>query len=103
MNLYKSFKKLCTPASLYLVLSLLGLIMVAYQNMYNTHTLCIGNYSCSVPNMMLIYFFNLIYILFWTWVLQLICKSGWASISWLLVLFPFVLVFLFVFLGMNEN
>lgn len=103
MDLLKQFKKLCTPASIYLVLALLSLIMVIYQNMNNSHTLCIGNYSCSVPNMLVIYFLNLVYILFWTWVLQLICKAGWASVSWALVLFPFVMVFLFVLLGMNQN
>jgi hypothetical protein len=41
---------------------------------------------------------KLIYILFWSWVLNLICKDGHTGISWLLVLFPFIL--LFVMMGL---
>jgi hypothetical protein len=41
---------------------------------------------------------ELLYIFFWTWVLNLICKDGHTTISWLLVLFPFIL--LFVMMGL---
>jgi len=98
----KSFKKLCTPAALYFVLSMIALVMMVVQNYHNTHTLCLGNYSCSVPSVMMVLVLNLVYILFWTWILQLICKSGWSIISWVLVLFPFVVISLFVILGMTQ-
>ena len=102
MQLYKTFKKLCTPAALYFVLSILALLMLVFQNMNNTHTLCVGNFSCPVPNVTLVFIINLLYILFWTWILNLICKSGWKWVSWLLVLFPFIVIFLLVLLGMSQ-
>ena len=103
MNIFKEFKKLCTPAALYLVLSLLALFIVIIQNLNNSHTLCVGNYSCPMVNLPLFYILNLVYLLFWTWILNLICKSGWNIISWILVLFPFILAFIIVILGMSQN
>jgi hypothetical protein len=40
---------------------------------------------------------KVVYIMFWTWVLNLMCKDGHTGIAWFLVLLPFVL--LFVILG----
>jgi hypothetical protein len=45
---------------------------------------------------LLLFVVKLIYILFWTWILNLICKDGHSGISWLLVLVPFVLMFFVV-------
>ncbi len=103
MNLYKNFTKLCTPAGLYLVLSTLALFFLIYQNITNKHTICVGNYSCSVHSVSFIFMLQFLYILFWTWILNLICKSGWNIISWILVLFPFILAFFIVVLGMSQN
>ena len=103
MNLYNKFSKLCTPASLYFVVSLFALLLVVLQNLQNKHTLCVGNFSCSVPNVTMIFLMNFVYILFWTWILNLICKAGWKMLSWALVLFPFIVVFLMVILGMSQN
>jgi hypothetical protein len=94
----KKLKELCSPALIYFLISIISLIILFIQNIYNVHSYHIGNYSCRVPNTMLIFFFKLIYILFWTWILNLICKDGHSGISWLLVLFPFIL--LFVILGL---
>jgi hypothetical protein len=44
----------------------------------------------------LVFIIKLIYILFWTWVLNLICKDGHTNISWLLVLLPFILLFVMI-------
>ena len=101
MNLVKTFKKLCMPSALYFVLAILSLILLVFQNMNNSHTLCVGNYSCPVPNVTLVFVINLVYIIFWTWVLNLICKAGWNWLSWFLVLFPFIVISLFVLLGMT--
>ncbi len=102
MNLVKTYNSLCSPAALYLVLSLFAFFILIFQNINNRHTLCIGNYSCPVSNVSLIFVLDLILIIFWTWVLNLICKSGWSIISWTLVLFPFILTFLLVILGMSQ-
>jgi len=89
----KKLKGLCSPALIYFLISIISLIILFIQNINNVHSYHIGNYSCRVPNTMLVFFFKLIYILFWTWILQLICKDGYPGISWLLILFPFILLF----------
>lgn len=94
----KSLKELCSPAALYFIISILSLIMIVFQNLGNSNSYHVGNFSCRVPSTVLIFIVKLIYILFWTWILNLICKDGHTGISWLLVLLPFIL--LFVLIGM---
>ena len=89
-------RKLCTPAYLYLVISVFSVIIIMLQNGSNSNTYCMGNYSCQVPNIYLIFVVKLIYILFWTWILNLLCKSGYPGVSWVLLLFPFILMFIFI-------
>jgi len=93
-----TLKQLCTPAALYFVISMIGLVMVVFQNLGNSDSYNIGSFSCRVPNTMLVFIFKFIYIVFWTYVLNLICKDGHVGISWLLVLLPFIL--LFVLMGL---
>lgn len=94
----KSLKDLCTPSLLYFIISIIGLLIVLIQNLRNSNSYSIGSFSCAVPNTMLIFICKLIYILFWTWILNLICKDGYTGISWLLILLPWIL--LFVVIGM---
>lgn len=89
----KSIKELCTPASLYFVISILALVVVLMQNLGNTNSYHVGSFSCRVPNTAIVFIIKLIYILFWTYVLNLICKDGHVGISWLLVLLPWILLF----------
>ena len=92
----KSIKELCSPALLYFVISIVCLTLVLFQNLGNSNSYNIGNFSCRVPNTALIFIIKFIYILFWTWVLNLICKDGHTTISWLLVLFPWILLFVII-------
>lgn len=78
MNISALFKSLCLPAKVYLVLSIVGVLI----------TLFIGGVS------VLTQLIHLLYIVFWVWILNVICKSGYKVISWILVLLPFVLMFL---------
>lgn len=94
----KSLKELCTPALIYFVISIISLVLVLLQNLGNRNSYYIGSFSCKVPSTMLVFIVKLIYILFWTWILNLICKDGHSEISWLLVLLPWIL--LFVIIGM---
>ncbi len=84
------------PALIYFVLSIVTLILVLLQNLGNNNSYHIGNFSCRVPNTSLVFIVKLIYILFWTYVLNLICKDGHIGISWLLVLLPWILLFLII-------
>jgi hypothetical protein len=85
---------LCSPAMAYLGISILFLIIVYIQNVGNVNLYCLGTQSCEVSHINIIFFIKLIYILFWTWILNLICSSGSPSIAWFLVLLPFILMFI---------
>ena len=96
VNFQKSIKQLCTPAYLYFIISIIGLIMMMIQNLENNNSYHIGAFSCHVPNTFLIFVLKFIYIIFWTYVLNLICKDGHIGVSWLLVLLPWILLFVII-------
>jgi hypothetical protein len=96
----KRLKDLCSPALFYFVLSVIGLILSALQNMGRRNTYILGSMTRRVPNTSLVFLIKIIYILFWTWILNLICKDGHTGISWFLVLIPFILLFSVVLLLM---
>lgn len=87
---------LCTPAYVYLVISSIALVVMFMQNVGNTKIYCLGSYSCDVSNTSMIFVIKLIYILFWTWLLNIICRGGATSFAWLLVLLPILLLFLII-------
>jgi hypothetical protein len=91
-----SVKELCTPAYLYFFISIFSLAIILLQNLGNSDSYTMGSFSCRVPSTTLVFIIKLIYILFWTWVLNLICKDGHTGVSWLLVLFPFILLFVMI-------
>jgi len=97
-SLLTRIQNLCTPAYVYLVISIIILVTMAFQNMGSNTEYCAGNYSCTVSNTAIVFLIKLLFVIFWTWVLHLICKAGAPIISWLLVLFPIVLMFLFIIL-----
>jgi len=94
----RTLKDLCTPAALYFIISIIGLVIVMVQNLGNSNSYNVGNFSCRVPNTALIFIIKFFYIIFWTYILNLICKDGHIGISWLLVLLPWIL--LFVIMGL---
>jgi len=99
----KGLRNLCTPAMIYLVISISAIIIMIVQNWVlngNTQIFCLGSYTCSVSSIFLIFTVKLLYVLFWTWILNLICISGATEISWFLVLLPFILMFILLGLMM---
>lgn len=97
------FKSLCPPALFYLVVSFITLFVIAFQNFGNEQLYCLGYYRCPVSSIYLIFIMKFVYIIFWTWVLNIICKAGYPLISWLLVLIPFLLFFLILGLLMMHS
>ena len=93
-------KNLCSPSYVYLVLSTIALVMMAFQNYGNMNVYCLGSYSCVVSSTLLIFLIKIVYVLFWTWILNLMCRAGATTFSWLLVLFPFILFFAIIFVSM---
>jgi hypothetical protein len=94
------FRHLCKPAMVYLAVSVVALIIIAYQNIGLNNMYCMGDFSCYTPNTAAVIFGEALYILFWTWILDLMCRTGYASISWFLVVFPLVLFFVLIGLMM---
>jgi hypothetical protein len=94
----KNISQLCTPSYVYFIISILGLAMLAIQNLGNRQLYSLGSFSCRVPSTIAVFLMKLVYILFWTWVLNLMCKDGHIGIAWFLVLLPFI--FMFVIMGL---
>ena len=94
MQAVTEIKKLCTPAFVYLVIAVFGLIVVMLQNVGNTNKLCVGQVECSGTNTPLAFLVNAMWIIFWTWVLSTLCKYGHPNVAWFLVLLPFVVAFI---------
>ena len=88
-----NLKNLCTPSMIFFILSVLGFVALIFKNLGNENKLCVGNYNCNVGNTFLALIVNAIYILFWTWVLDLICKAGYSEIAWFVLLLPIILFF----------
>ena len=97
---FSKLKKLCTPAFIYFVISLVSLIFMIFNNYGNSNKFCLGMYDCPVENVWLIFLINVVYILFITIVLDSLCKNGFSPISWFLVFFPFILFFVALVLFM---
>jgi hypothetical protein len=94
---------MCTPATIYFVISLIALIILGVSNLGNNDRLCIGNYDCNVGNNTIVFTLNAIYILFWTFLLDLMCKNGYTAISWFVLLLPFLLSFIFLAMIMMKT
>lgn len=95
--------QLCTPSYVYFILSVLMLVMSAVQNMGNSTRYDLGMYSCRVSSCITVFIAKIIYILFWTWILNLMCKDGHTGIAWFLILIPFILLFIILGLVMMNQ
>ena len=89
-------RKLCTPSYVYLVISSVAFIVMLYQNIGNVNTYCLGDYSCSVSSTAMIFIIKAVYILFWTWMLNLMCKANATNIAWLVLLLPVIIMFILI-------
>lgn len=90
MKLERYYSMLCNPAKFYFVLSVVIYLIVFIQNITTPGKFSLGLYSCDHKQTPLILIYNALYILLWTYILNLICR-GSATLSWVIVLFPFIL------------
>ena len=91
-------KYLCPPAEFYFVISMISLFVMCFQNFGTSNVFCLGNLKCQVNSVFVIFFTQLIYILVWTWLLNIICRNVSTTLSWIIALMPFILFFLSLFL-----
>jgi hypothetical protein len=81
---------------LYFIISAIGVFFIGIQNLNgNDNSLCIGSYTCSVFSKTIIMLLHVIYVLFWTFTLDLYCKNDYKELSWFIVLVPIILSFVF--------
>jgi uncharacterized membrane protein len=96
--------QLCTPSMVYFVISVIGLVMAVMQNLNNNKRYNLGSFSCQVPSCVAVFILKIVYVLFWTWILNLMCRDGHTEIAWFLVLLPFILLAIIIGLVMaNQN
>ncbi len=98
-----NLRKMCTPATIYFIISLVALVLLGISNLNTPDRLCIGEYSCYVGNNTIVFVLNAIYILFWTFILDLMCKNGYGSLSWFILLLPFILTFILLTMVMIKS
>jgi len=91
MNFISNF---CTPAKLYFILSLILLVISLYYDITRNDKdkICLGKLSCKLENKPVFYILNVLFILLWAFVLNLLCRFGWSKLSWFLFLFPYIIL-----------
>lgn len=92
------FFSLCTPALIYLVISVSAILIMGLQSLMSSDITpyCVGMYKCNPGSVLTIFFMKLIYVAVWTWILQLICSKGYSAVSWFLLLFPIIIMFILI-------
>jgi len=75
---------LCTPAVVYFVLAIFSNIYILFE-------------KTTIMDVML----KIIGIALWTFLLNLICSKGFETLSWILVLFPFFVIFAVIISGVS--
>ena len=71
----KFFKQLCTPAQIYFVIS----IIVAILSLFN---------GFGIIHFLFKIFFTIVWALFLSW----LCEKGYKTISWALLLLPYIIL-----------
>lgn len=99
-------KNLCTPAHIYFVVSVILLLLgyfgmneitrIIKLNQDDNKLLQTLNFTYQ-KDARVTYTFQIVFILVWTWILNLLCTKGYKNLSWFLVLFPWLLSFIAVF------
>ena len=95
------FNNICTPAQLYLAISLVAIISILIQNCEDNTVYRVGDMVVKTPCHNLAFFaIKILYVFLWTWLLNLLCKNGFSGLSWLLVLMPFIGMYVLIGLGL---
>jgi len=76
----KDFSKLCTPAKIYFAIA----VIAAVVGFFNGMSVLTG-------------VVNLVFAFIWTFALGWLCDKGYKTVSWFLVLLPYILMALAMF------
>jgi hypothetical protein len=85
---------LCTPAKLYFIISLILLAVSFYYDITRNEKdkICLGKVNCKLESRPTFYILNILFILLWAVILNLLCSYGWSKLSWFLFLFPYIIL-----------
>ena len=86
--MFKELNKLCSPASLYLALSTITILIMLLENSSDDGYYHLAGMKCPCDMKAQIFVVKAFYTAFWTFALNALCKSGYTKISWLIMLFP---------------
>jgi hypothetical protein len=75
-----SFRELCTPAKIYFAIAVIASVFSLFNG--------VGVIAVGV---------KLVFAFVWTFLLGWLCKKGFTSISWFLVLLPYIIIVLAMF------
>ena len=75
----KEFSKLCTPAKIYFAIAVIASLFALLSGVS-----------------ILAVFVKLIFAFIWTFILSWLCQKGYKSLSWFLVLLPYIIILLAV-------
>lgn len=96
-KLQNKFQSLCLPAQIYLGLSVFSILMIFFNNLITGNYYC-GLFKCKTILEKIYYFsFKVLYVMFWTYILQKFCSTGYTNVSWFIILFPYFLMFISLF------
>jgi hypothetical protein len=73
----KEYSELCTPAKIYFAIAVIASIFMLFNG--------ISFYAV---------FLKLIFAFIWTFILSWLCKKGLKTVSWFLVLLPYIILIL---------
>jgi hypothetical protein len=76
----KDFSKLCTPAKIYFAIAVVASIIALVNG--------VGIVAV---------FLKLVFAFIWTYILGWLCNKGYKTISWVLVLLPYIIIALAMF------
>ncbi len=76
----KDFSKLCTPAKIYFAIAVVASIFALFKG--------VGVMAVAM---------KLLFAFIWTFVLGWLCEKGLKTLSWFLVLFPYIMIALAMF------
>ena len=88
-ELRKNFEHLCSPSQLYFIIAITGATLGLLFKLFTQDKRGVNIVAFMVSALI---------FLFWTWVLNWICKDGYTKLAWGLVLFPYFIVLALSFL-----
>ena len=100
------FDKLCPPAQIYLIVSVImlvlsyfGLSAISQQlEMHQSGSPMLQSLNFTYQkDSRTSYVVQGVLIILWTWLLSYFCRNGYTSLSWFLVLLPWLLMFMAFF------